>query len=182
MNQPRALRSLAASLLVLASVLLLPARDARAQEDTKRAPSCGYCGMDRGKFASSRMLIEYDDGSAAGLCSIHCAAIELAVSIDKTIKTIQVADMGTGKLLDAEKAVWVIGGGKPGVMSRRAKWAFADKAAAEAFVKAGGGAIGTFEDALKATYEDLYQDTKMIRERRKMMKARGRAAEPAHAH
>lgn len=35
-----------------------------------------------------------------------------------------VGDYNTKRLIDAEKAVWVIGGGKQGVMTKRAKWAF----------------------------------------------------------
>jgi hypothetical protein len=97
--------------------------------------------------------------------------VDLANQIDKTPAAIRVADLNTQALLDAEKAVWVLGGSKPGVMTRRAKWAFADRPAAEAFVKANGGTIVSFEDAVKAAYEDLYQDNKMIREKRKAMRA-----------
>ncbi len=100
---------------------------AQAQEDIKKFPSCKYCGMNREQFAHSRMLVEYDDGSSVGTCSIHCLAVDLALNIDKTPKTIQVGDYGTKNLLDAEKAIWVIGGNKMGVMTKRAKWAFAKK-------------------------------------------------------
>jgi nitrous oxide reductase accessory protein NosL len=81
-----------------------------------------------------------------------------------------VGDYGTKKLIDAEKASWVIGGNKMGVMTKRAKWAFEKKEDAEKFVKENGGKISSFDDAMKATYEDMYADTKMIRERRKMKK------------
>ena len=141
---------------------------AQAQEDVQKITSCKYCGMDRAKFAHSRMLVAYDDGSQLGTCSIHCLAVDLALNIDKTPKTIEVGDYNTKKLIDAEKAVWVIGGNKPGVMTKRAKWAFAEKGAAEAFVKENQGKVATFDDAMKATYEDMNDDTKMIRERRKM--------------
>ncbi len=63
-------------------------------------------------------------------------------------------------------------------MTKRAKWAFAERAAADAFVKENGGTIVSFEDAVKAAYEDLYQDNRMIREKRKAMKA---AKQPAAA-
>ncbi len=139
--------------------------------DVSDGPSCKYCGMDRAKFASTRMVVEYDDGSRLAACSLHCVAVDLANQIDRTPIAIKVADMNTQALVDAEKAVWVLGGSKPGVMTRRAKWAFADRAAAEAFVKENGGTIASFEEAVKAAYEDLYQDNKMIREKRKAMKA-----------
>ena len=94
-------------------------------------------------------------------------AVDLALNIDKTPKTIQVADYNTKNLIDAEKAVWVIGGEKPGVMTKRAKWAFENKADAEAFIKTNKGTLADFEAAIKASYEDMYSDTKMIREKSK---------------
>jgi nitrous oxide reductase accessory protein NosL len=71
--------------------------------------ACQYCGMDREKFAHSRMLIEFEDGSSVATCSLHCAAVDFANNIDKSPKAIKVADYGSKQLLDAEKAVWVIG-------------------------------------------------------------------------
>lgn len=135
--------------------------------DVEKHQSCNYCGMNRDKFSHSRMLIEYDDGSAVGVCSLRCAAVELANNLDKTPVRIGVGDYATRKLIDAETAVWVIGGKKPGVMTANAKWAFAGKDGAEAFVKENGGTVTTFDNAIKSAYQDIYQDTKAIRERRK---------------
>lgn len=143
---------------------------AAAEDDIKQFPSCKYCGMDRAKFAHSRVLIEYADGTAEGTCSIHCAAIDFALNIDKTPKAIMVGDFNTKNLIDAEKAFWVIGGNKMGVMTKNAKWAFEKKEDADAFIKANGGKPATFDQAMKASYEDMYADTKMIREKRKMKK------------
>ncbi len=53
-------------------------------------------------------------------------------------------------------------------MSKRAKWAFEDKTDAEAFVRENSGVMTTFDEAVKSAYEDMYQDSKMIREKRKM--------------
>jgi nitrous oxide reductase accessory protein NosL len=140
------------------------------EDDTKEITECAYCGMDRDKFAHSRMLIEYEEGSVEGTCSIHCAAIDLALNIEKIPKAIMVGDYGTKKLIDAEKAFWGIGGNKMGVMTKRAKWAFEKKEDAEKFVKENGGKVSTFDEAMMAAYEDMYADTKMIRERRKSIR------------
>jgi len=159
--------------LVLAGVLVLFIGTfvlAQAQEDIQKHPSCKYCGMNRQQFAHSRIFIEYDDASSVGTCSIHCAAVDLAINIDKTPTALQVGDYNSKALIDAEKASWVIGGSKMGVMTKRAKWAFEKKEDAEKFIKENGGETVTFEVAMKAAYEDMYQDTKMIRERRKMRK------------
>ncbi len=138
--------------------------------DVKEIPSCKYCGMNREMFAHSRILTEYSDGSREGTCSLHCAAVDLALNLDKAPKTIQVGDYGTKGLINAETAFWVIGGSKPGVMTKNAKWAFANKADAEKFRLENGGRLASFDEALEAAYKDLAEDTKMIRERRKMRK------------
>ena len=154
--------------LLIGMVLLGLVTLTNAANDIQQAPACKYCGMDRQAFAHSRMHIEYDDGTHEGFCSIHCAAVDLAVNIDKIPKALFVGDYKTKDLIDAEQAVWVIGGSKPGVMTKRAKWAFKTKGDAEAFIKEFGGSYATFEEAMKASYDDMYQDSKMIREKRAM--------------
>jgi nitrous oxide reductase accessory protein NosL len=141
---------------------------AQTKEDIDFHKDCKYCGMSRGMYDFSRMLIEYDDGTAIAVCSTHCAAVELANNIDKTPKAIKVGDFIGKQLIDAEKAFWVVGGNRPGVMSKRGKWAFEKKEDAETFLKNSQGSMATFEEAMKMAYEDMYDDTKMIRERRKM--------------
>ena len=166
---------------VLAALILsLSAGFCLAQDDVAKQASCKYCGMDRKTFAHSRMLVTYEDGSSMGTCSLHCTAVELALNIDKTPKSIEVGDFKTKKLIDAEKAFWVIGGSKPGVMTKRAKWAFESKADADAFIKENGGKLVSFDEAIKASYEDMYADTKMIRDKRKMMKKMKAPAEHKH--
>ena len=140
---------------------------AQTNEDTEHYKACKICGMDRAKFDFSRMLIEYDDGTVSPLVSIHCAAIDLASNIDKEPKSIKAADFYQKKLIDAETAFWVVGGKKPGIMSKRGKWAFEKKEDAEKFMSTNGGSLATFEDAMKMAYEDMYEDTKMIREKEK---------------
>ncbi len=144
-----------------------------AQDDIQKEPSCKFCGMDRGKFAHSRMLVTYDDGTTLGTCSLHCLAIDLAVNIDKTPSSIEVGDFNSKNLIDAEKAFWVIGGNKSGVMTQNAKWAFEKKEDAEKFIMENSGTLATFDEAMKAAYESMYTDTGMIREKRKMKKMQG---------
>jgi copper chaperone NosL len=157
---------------LLALLLLLAAATAFAMQhmaDVEKHASCNLCGMDRHMFAQSRMLITYGDGTEAGTCSIHCAALDLALNIDKTPKSIQVGDFNTKELIDAEKAFWVIGGDKMGVMTKRAKWAFATEDAAKAFIKEHGGEPASFDQAVEETFKDMYADTNMIRKKRKGM-------------
>jgi copper chaperone NosL len=161
-------KMLSISLGLVLCVVMASVASAQKAPDVQSIPSCKLCGMDRDQFAHSRFLIEYDDGSSFGACSIHCAGVDLVLNIDKTPKSLQVGDYGTKKLIEAETATWVIGGSKPGVMTKRAKWAFETKEDAEKYVKENGGQVATFDLAMQATYEDMYGDTKMIREKRKM--------------
>jgi nitrous oxide reductase accessory protein NosL len=128
-----------------------------AEEDVKAIPSCEVCGMNRDSFGSSRMLIEYADGTKVGTCSIRCA-METLCNVkdkDKKVASVKVADYNTRVLLDADKAFWTIGGDKSGVMTRTAKWAFATEAAAQAFIKEHGGQLATYAEAKKAAEDEL---------------------------
>jgi len=163
-------RLILCGLLVAIFMLTGIAAYAETMPDIQAHHNCKYCNMDRQTFAHSRMLIEFTDGSSTGLCSIHCAALDLAQSFNKQVKAILVGDYNTKKLINAETAYWVIGGDKPGVMTKVAKWAFADKKDAEAFIKEHGGKIANFDEAMKATFQSMYEDTKMIWAKRAKMK------------
>ncbi len=154
------------SVLSLTSVITFAAQ----QYDQIEHVACSYCGMDRTKFGHSRMLVEYQDGGEVGTCSIHCMALEFANAIDRTPKQILVADYGTQELIDVDKAIWVLGGDLRGVMTSRAKWAFSERTTAVSFINEHGGDIVSFDQAMKASYEDMYQDTQRIRKMRAMKK------------
>lgn len=159
---------------------VVPAAIAAPPADVVQYPACRHCGMDREKFSHSRMFIAYEDGSSAGTCSLHCAAVELANTIDKIPSLVSVADYDSKELVDVEKAVWVMGGNMKGVMTGQAKWAFASRESAERFMAANGGRIVSFDEAIKAAYDDMYQDTKMIREFRKMKRSMQQGGAPQH--
>lgn len=125
--------------------------------DIQRHPECRYCGMYRQLYDYSRMLVAYADGSSAGTCSIHCTAIDLALNPGRIRKAIMAGDYRTKRLIDAEKAFWVIGGSRQGVMSIRGKWAFEEKEHAEDFIREHGGDPGSFDDALQAAFEDMWE-------------------------
>ncbi len=137
------------------------------QDDSRAHPACEICGMDRQAYANSRMLLEFDDKTSAGTCSIHCTAAQMAAHREKTIIRILVADYVTKELVDAKKAFWVIGGNQAGVMTERAKWAFREKPAAEAFIKDHGGTLGTYHDAMKAAFSDMRDDIIMLQKKKR---------------
>lgn len=149
------------------------------QTDLAQHPSCPCCGMDRAKFAHSRLYLEYHEGSTFGLCSLHCAAKNMAANKDKSPKTIGVGDYNTKKLINAKKAFWVMGGSKPGVMTTRAKWAFETEGDAKEFIRKHGGKLSTFEEVLKASYEDAHGHTKMMHEKHNMTPMKKMESDPS---
>ncbi|MDY0039609.1 MAG: nitrous oxide reductase accessory protein NosL [Desulforhabdus sp.] len=131
---------------------------------------CQYCGMERADYGHSWVIIEHEDGTECGLCSVHCAAIDMALHTDKPVKKITVGDYNTKKQIDAEKAYWIIGGDLPGVMTARAKWAFESRAEADSFMSKYGGKPANFDAVMKASFDDMYADTLMIQKKKQQMK------------
>lgn len=117
--------------------------------------ACGLCGMDRTRFARSRMLLEREDGSSTGVCSLHCALEALEHPEGSPVRALRVADRAhPGTLVEARACTWVIGGDLPGVMARTATWAFADAGEARAFARRHGGRVAGFEAAREALRQE----------------------------
>lgn len=144
---------------------------AQTLTDAKDFPSCKYCGMDRQVFAHSRMLIEYEDGRSLGTCSITCAVEDLEHNKGKKVKSISVADYNSKNLIAAKSASWVLGGNKPGVMTRTAKWAFEKREDAQDFVSQSGGRIVTFDEIMKVTRQEGQSHDKKETSKKKSKKA-----------
>ena len=122
-----------------------------AADDITEHKACNVCGMDIDQ--GGRVLIEYENGGKVDVCSINCAAKELE-SASRDPKAVWVADYNTGALIDAGKAAWVKGGSKQGIMTQKAKWAFADKSAALAFIDRNGGELAEFDQIMTAANEE----------------------------
>jgi len=142
----------------IAVYLLLTAGAASSQDDIKKHPACKSCGMDREKFAHSRMFIEYDDGATEGTCSIHCAAILMTQNKDRRVKSLMVADYKTKRLIDSRAATWVIGGVKTGIMTSTPIWAFASEEDARGFIMENGGRLTLFDPAMAATNKEVVEN------------------------
>ncbi len=143
---------------ILISILIIAlSTPVFAENDISTFKKCKICGMDREKFSFSRVLIEYRDGGREGLCSIQCAAAEIAGS-HKATGAIMVADYNSHELIDAGKAFWVMGGSKQGVMTLLAKWAFGDGSSAEKFIKENGGEPADFDRIMEASTWEIRQN------------------------
>ena len=161
------------------------APDAQPQvDDIAKYPKCPYCGMDRKQYHHSRMVVHYGDNLADGTCSLHCAAISLALNIDRDPKALWVGDNAvegdTKPLVEVEKASFVVGSKLPGVMTARSKVAYGNADAAKASQAANGGELTDFDGALLAAYTDMSADVARIRKnraerRRKMMEQQNKS-------
>jgi hypothetical protein len=159
--------------LLLGLALLGAAAVEAAEDDVAVHRECGFCGMDRKAYGYSRALVRWGDGAEVGTCSLHCAVVELDGHPGRELGALLVADRDTHALLDAKAAAWVLGGRRKGVMTARPKWAFASREAAEAFVKADGGAVVGWEEALSAAREDLAAERAQAEARRRRSSASG---------
>ena len=128
---------------------------------------CLYCGMYRSRFPHAWVELSYRDEPNVGLCSLHCAAIYLALHPSETPGRVLVGDYQRHSMIDADQAHWVIGGDLQGVMTRRAKWAFSNPPEAVKFLSDHGGVAATFDEALEAAFADMYSDTLLIQRRRR---------------
>lgn len=149
------------------------------KDELKKHGMCPYCGMGRGhkKWRKTRHLIHYSDDMVDGTCSIHCAAVSLSLNLDRVPKAIYGADAGSSAemppLVPVEKLSYVIEPGKMGTMTMRRKWAYADKAKAKAATGSNAWGVG-FDDALRAAYVDMAEDTIAIRKRRADKRKKGK--------
>ena len=152
--------------------------------DIVKYPKCPYCGMDRKQFHHSRHLVHYQDDRVDATCSLHCAALSLALNLDRRPQAIYAADFGAKAdpkpLVNVDTATYLIGSKLPGVMTQQSKVAFGSKAAAEAAKTENSGELGDFDAALQAAYQSMANDTLMIRKKRAEMKPHaGHGQEPA---
>jgi len=126
-------------------------------DQVEHPEACEICRMKRTMFAQSRMLAAYADGSL-GACSISCMSLGMRKRPERKILALKVADYADPKtLIDARTAVWVVGGDLRGVMTAKAKWAFARTADAEAFISKQGGRIMTFDQCLDLASQERTQ-------------------------
>lgn len=146
------------------------------KDELAKYPKCPYCGMDRKQYHHSRHLVHYADDLADGTCSLHCAAISLAINLDRGPKAIYAADFGASAepkpLVNVDQATYLIGSKLPGVMTAKSKKAFASKEAAAAAQKEQGGELGDFSAALAAAHASMVDDTMMIRKKRAEKRAK----------
>jgi hypothetical protein len=138
--------------------------------------------MDRKEHHKARMLVQYSDDLADGVCSIHCLSLSLGLNIDREPKQIWGPDYGSAAeprpLVPVDNLVYLIGADLKHAMTKRSKHSFATPSVAKEFQAKYGGSLGNFNDALREAYLDMAGDVTMIRKnreerRRKAAQAKG---------
>lgn len=150
---------LAASASTGAQEKVPPAADpAPLDNELEKHPRCVICNMDRRKFHFARHLLQYGDGHVEGTCSIHCAAECMLRERRRGFLAIHAPDYGAEgepkPLIEAAAATYLIGSDLRGVMTPVSKYAFASETAARKVQAIAGGRIGTFAEALQASFDE----------------------------
>ena len=131
---------------------------------------CPKCGMTLPMFYKTNHAAQVD-GKTEQYCSMHCLAETMAN--DTKVTDLKVVDNTTLKFIDATKATYVFGSSKAGTMSMTSKYAFENKANAEAFAKEFGGKVMNFDDTLASVKSTLAKETAMIKKKQGMMAKKG---------
>ncbi len=127
-------------------------------EDPKRYtdhPRCDNCGMDRNRWARTRYEFETSKGRFY-TCSIHCVVVLAFFKLKEVPQDVKVAEyLRPERMLDAERAVFLIGSSMPGTMSPVSKIAFSSKEEALRFAMKYGGRIADFKTALSEAKKEI---------------------------
>ncbi len=126
---------------------------------------CPNCGMGIHVWGRTRHSFTLGDAQYT-TCSVRCLS-DMARRADLPAKNVQVAlYMHPETMIPAKKAVYVIGSDALGTMTMRSKPAFADQAAADAFIKEHGGKKTNFTEAEAAARDELDASYKKIEQKR----------------
>jgi len=148
----------------------VPAAEATILQEGKAKMFCSECGMTLPMFYKTNHAATVD-GKVKQYCSIYCIVEDTKKGSKLT--DIKVVDVTTLKFIAADKASYVVGSGKKGTMTMVSKYAFANKADAEAFAKENGGDVVDYAAAYKTAENDFSKDNTMVSKKQTMMAGKG---------
>lgn len=134
---------------------------------------CNVCGMHLTKFYKTSHVVEFKNGHKEQYCSIHCLS-EIKRDHGDKLKKIEVVDVNSLKLIDVNKAFYVVGSSKKGTMTMTSKYAFKTQKEAKEFQSKFGGEIKSFEDTVKLATAGLQKDYMSIAKKRGKMAKMGK--------
>ena len=148
-------------------------KDATLVKTDSSKEFCNVCGMHLTKYYKTNHISEFKNGHKEQYCSIHCQA-QIHEDYQDKIKSIEVVDTNSLKLIDAKKAFYVVGSSKEGTMSPISKYAFSTKEEALGFQKKFGGEVHNFEETLKIAKDGLSKDFEILDEKRVPIAKKGK--------
>lgn len=120
---------------------------------------CDNCGMDRNKWARTRHGFQNPEGKFY-TCSIHCVAA-LSMKLKEEPANVKAAEyFHPENMLDAKKAVYIMGSALPGTMTKISKVALASEEEAEKIIGKYGGTVLSFEKALSEAKKEIPSHSK----------------------
>ncbi len=122
---------------------------------------CPVCGMNIKMFYKTSHTSKLKNGTPRQYCSIRCLVVDMQEYGIKT-NDIQVIDAKTQKLIDANKAFYVVGSKVKGTMTKVSKLAFATQVDANSFAKKYKGKVVDFKTALDMAKKSLKSDIAML--------------------
>ena len=148
-------------------------KDATLVKTDSSKEFCNVCGMNLTKYYKTNHVAKFKNGHKEQYCSLHCLA-EVHKNHEEKIKSIQVVDTNSLKLIDAKKAFYVVGSSKDGTMSPVSEYAFLTKEEADKFQKKFGGKIHNFDETLKFSKDRISKDNEILDEKRVPIAKKGK--------
>ena len=148
-------------------------KDATLVKTDSSKEFCNVCGMHLTKFYKTSHVSTFKNGHKEQYCSLHCQA-KIHNHHKEKIKSIEVVDTNSLKLINAKNAYYVVGSSKKGTMSPVSKYAFLNKNEAKTFQKEFGGEIHTFDEALEIAKNSMKKDNTSTNKKRAMMAKKGK--------
>ncbi len=130
-------------------------------QEGKAKKWCPVCGMNLKMFYKTSHTAKLKDGKNRQYCSMRCLAVD-SHEHNISLSSIQVVDVNSEKLIDANKAFYVFNSKIKGTMAKVSKLAFASEDEANAFAKKYGGEVTDFKTAFAKANASLEKDIAMV--------------------
>ena len=170
---------------LLLSILILFSLNISASSFTKMATAkpilvqegakkqwCSVCGMNLKMFYKTSHIAQIQSHKKHQYCSMRCLVVDMK---EHKLKDIKVVDAKSEKIIDADKAFYLLGSKIRGTMSKKSKLAFEHESDAKEFQKTYKGKLLSFNEALKNAKESLSSDMAMVtRKKEKKMYPMGK--------
>ncbi|XOB61506.1 nitrous oxide reductase accessory protein NosL [Campylobacterota bacterium DY0563] len=149
----------------------VPAQKATLVQKGDEKSYCPICGMTLPMFYKTNHAAKVGD-THKQYCSIHCMVEDIELNGAK-LTDMSVVDNKSLKFISVKDAFYVVGSSKPGTMTMTSKYAFENKADAQAFQKENGGELKTFDEIYAIVAKGLEKEKAMIAAKQAKMEKMG---------